>query len=464
MNSHRWLDQEEEDTAGVDLSKVSLRFEQCQFIRTYDDTVAAENPNTVMATKQFAIFKLCPTNDNNNDTTMTTMSSTETTGASFPTVAPQGTSRAEVVPTPLIPASVPTVASSQATTADCTNNYGEYVIPLKDYLQITYEYQSEVQDQKCADCFDQCPGEWWDNRWSHNYENGEENADDNNFVYFENPEAVTEAPPRSGSSNSNDKNTNSATMDCFDCYSECSMIENTEANGYIDATEFLQCQMIYDPEDDDEPALYAGPLCASMGEKIKIAVFTDDECQTLDDTKNVEDYLLGVDEFSSNPYETINLKLSYLTLKKLWPNTSDDDDEVFTKCYSVDERGADFDMCQQLYSKAAKCETPHGFPYGMVTSPDAAKNNNNQLGQEDTVCDFLQTLKSGTYHESGEIYIDGVYFYPGVPYGWSKPLTEKGVTVGQWIGMGVAVLAILGLIGYAIRLRSKSLVSIVCLQ
>jgi len=57
--------------------------------------------------------------------------------------------------------------------------------------------------------------------------------------------------------------------------------ENMEDNGYVDVTEFLGCQLIYDPEDDDddgEAALYAGPMCTSSGSKIKIGVFYDEDC------------------------------------------------------------------------------------------------------------------------------------------------------------------------------------------
>ena len=49
-------------------------------------------------------------------------------------------------------------------------------------------------------------------------------------------------------------------------------------NGYVDAAEFIECQMVYDPEDDDKATLYAGPMCASSGSKIKIGVFTDENC------------------------------------------------------------------------------------------------------------------------------------------------------------------------------------------
>ena len=83
--------------------------------------------------------------------------------------------------------------------------------------------------------------------------------------------------------------------DCYTCVDECEKIENMEDNGYIDATEFLECQMIYDPEDDNRQALYAGPICASQGTKIKIGVFKDEDCLFVDNEKEVEDYLMNGD-------------------------------------------------------------------------------------------------------------------------------------------------------------------------
>lgn len=53
--------------------------------------------------------------------------------------------------------------------------------------------------------------------------------------------------------------------------------------------------MIFDPEDDRQHPLYAGPLCANDGSKIKIAVFTDEECTNVDMSKFVEDYLVDED-------------------------------------------------------------------------------------------------------------------------------------------------------------------------
>ena len=68
-----------------------------------------------------------------------------------------------------------------------------------------------------------------------------------------------------------------------------------EENHYIDTTEFLNYQQIYydggDDDNKDANALYAGLMCASSGQKIKIGVFTDDQCMFLDESKDIENHL-----------------------------------------------------------------------------------------------------------------------------------------------------------------------------
>merc|ERR1711920_1110823 len=86
-----------------------------------------------------------------------------------------------------------------------------------------------------------------------------------------------------------------------------------EENGYIDATQFLECQMIYDAEDDGKSALYAGPMCSSQGSKIKIGVFTDEECNIADSSKDVDDYLMDGDG--------VQMKLSHALLKTVYSDS-----------------------------------------------------------------------------------------------------------------------------------------------
>jgi hypothetical protein len=219
---------------------------------------------------------------------------------------------------------------------------------------------------------------------------------------------------------------------------ECDKIENMEANGYIDATEFLECQMVYDPADDTATALYAGPMCASSGTKIKIGIFTDENCQIHDDALDVESYLVDGDGFA--------MKLSHALLKNTY------DTSVCISCTEVDENAdADGDgqadvevsqLCGQLYEASAKCELTHGFANGY----SAYDGYQNQLAQEEVVCDYMASLLAGTYDENGEIIING---------GSNRSGSSKSTTGGQKFALAFFIIGTVGLAAYAAVLHSK---------
>jgi hypothetical protein len=238
-----------------------------------------------------------------------------------------------------------------------------------------------------------------------------------------------------------------ANVDCDTCYEECQKIENMEENGYVDATNFLECQMIYDPEDDGSTALYAGPICASYGTKIKIGVFSDEDCMIVDASKDVEDYLQDGDGYQ--------MKLSHALLKTIYA-----EDTCISCMAAVDEdedNGDDQEapetneMCQALYQDAAKCEDTHGFEGAMYNNGNNNNNNNqnqyyNQEAQEELVCDFISSLQSGTYDETGEIIISGGSSVVG---GGSK------TTGGQKFALTFFILGTFGLAVYSAMLHSK---------
>ena len=92
--------------------------------------------------------------------------------------------------------------------------------------------------------------------------------------------------------------------------------------------------VIGDPEDDGNTGLYAGPLCASNGSKIKIGLFTDDECNVPDSDKDVDDYLMDGDGSS--------MKLSHALLKKTYSGD----------CVSCIQEPKVLGMCTRLYDFA----------------------------------------------------------------------------------------------------------------
>ena len=354
----------------VDISGYSLKFEQCQFVKAYDDELAEdEDSTTVLATKRFVIFRLCPT----------------------------------------------------GMCDSCTYDFGEYIVDLEEYLEATVEYQQEIQENMCNAC-EECG----------NYEENEENDQDQDEDERRRALAI--------------RKLQNYDVDCDSCYDECMKIENMEDNGYVDATEFLECQMIYDPEDDGKTALYAGPMCASSGSKIKIGVFYDEDCNVPDTDKDVDDYLMDGDG--------VSMKLSHALLKTVYSTDCvsclqvDEEEEEQNDDNADEDENAEeeepevLEMCEQLYEAAAKCEKTNGFDNGYAAYNGYA----NQLAQESVVCGFVESLKAGSYDESGEIVVNGANSSIG---------GLAATTGGQKFALTFFVFGTVGLAGYAAMLHSK---------
>lgn len=324
----------------VDISSYSIKFQRCQFVKSYDDDLAAdEDMPTVLATKRFIVFRLCP--DNNCQT--------------------------------------------------CNYNYGEYLVDLETYLGATIDYQQESQQEKCYACQTYCN---LDDDGNDDGNNGNDQRNLQNYMY---------------------------NVDCDACYQECMKIENMEENGFIDATTFTECQMLYDPDDDGKSTLYAGPMCSGSGYKIKIGVFTDEYCSIVDSSKDVDDYLMSD--------EGTQMKLSHALLKTVYADGS------CVACSDGNDDGGANDMCDELYQESAKCETTHDFANGYANY----NGYDNQMEQEEIVCDFIDSIKAGSYDEYGEIVVNGAN------------LANSGTmtTSGQKFALTFFVLGTVGLAVYA---------------
>jgi len=295
---------------------------------------------------------------------------------------------------------------------NCNTNYGEYAIDMNDYLDYTVEYRQEEQEEMCDNCKANC--------------------------YYDDAAAADDAADADGDEDADgdgdgdERRRLSDSTDCETCISACNKIDNMEANYYIDATTFINCQQIQ--EDNGYGALYAGPMCASQGSKIKIGVFKDEDCMYLDTSKDVEDYL--ADE-NGNGY-----KVSHALLKTVY------DESECIDCLA-DKDGDDDqaedeakDVCANLYATAGKCEKTHGFVSGIDGYYDA----DNQQQNEELVCEFISSLKSGTYSQDGEIVIGG-----------SKMYTSGGTstTGGQKFALTFFIIGTVGLAVYAAMLHSQ---------
>mmetsp|Transcript_6163 Transcript_6163/g.13523 ORF Transcript_6163/g.13523 Transcript_6163/m.13523 type:complete len:423 (+) Transcript_6163:159-1427(+) len=361
----RKLDQQDEEQE-VDLSGYSIKFEKCQFVKSYNGEEGGgggEGVDTILTTQRFVIFRLCP----------------------------------------------------DSSCSSCNYNYGEYIVDMETYLEAALGYKEEAQEQYCDTC-NEC------------YEKAAEAAenDDANEEEEEDEDAWK-----------------CQNMDTSSCYAECQNIENMEENGYMDASEFIECQEL-DVGDDDGVQLFAGAMCASSGTRIKIGIFSDEDCSIYDESKDIEDYMKNGDGY--------NMKLSYHLLKQTYSegecvanclvedeeqnNQNDEGDDEEEKEAEINE------MCEELYEAAGKCETNHGFEQGIVDYD----NYDNQIRNEELVCDFISSLKAGQYDQTGEIVVSG---------GRTTLGGSSTATGGQKFALTFFILGSVGLAGYSAMLHQQ---------
>lgn len=89
----------------IDISGYEIKFQQCQFVKSYDDELAEdEDTKTVLATKRFVVFRMCPSGN----------------------------------------------------CANCAYNYGEYVIDMETYLETATAYYAEDREGMCGLCEEVC--------------------------------------------------------------------------------------------------------------------------------------------------------------------------------------------------------------------------------------------------------------------------------------------------------------------
>merc|ERR1719343_884923 len=97
--------------------------------------------------------------------------------------------------------------------SSCNYNYGEYLIDMNDYLGAAVEYEQEQQQEMCQYCEEVCQSD-------------DDAADDGGGRRL------------------------AQDISCDSCLDECEKIENMEDNGYVEASNYIECQMIGEDDDD----------------------------------------------------------------------------------------------------------------------------------------------------------------------------------------------------------------------
>lgn len=285
----------------VDISPYSIRFEKCQGIKT-------GNTQQQQMVNRFAVFRLCPRHE------------------------------------------------CSATCDDA--EYGEYSLPLGEYLSILSKYFHETKGALCDTCR-RC----------------------------RKPEEQETVESKLADFGSN----------CVKCDQECTMLNQLENNkGYADATDFIKCTLVHSGLNGEKH--YAGPVCSQSGDAVTIGIFTDEYCAVQDTTKDIRHFVKTEDGNSAQLAYSF-MKLSYL---ETCLSCAEDGVEGIHDL-KADERDADNvkSFCENIYDKAIKCETPHGFP--LANTPPYTQT----AAQEVQVCDFIGQIHANKHAKEAQKFIGG---------------------------------------------------------
>lgn len=313
-----------------DLSSFSIRFEKCQFVKTYDDEFAEDAEyNSVLALKHFIVYKLCPTDE----------------------------------------------------CQSCDGVHGEYVVDIDNYLAGVVGVEQQQFENMCENCNEKC---------------------NNDGDY------------------------------CSGCGKICYNWENLENNGYVDASNYIECQKLdLDNDDDGDEEMFVGPMCDSE-KGIMIGLFSDENCW---------EPILDVDV-----EEIIGYKLSYHVLSSVVKEQNGD--QTCLSCLEENDNEDDEDevneICEDIYAASAKCESPYGLENGLVHENREDGDYENQVENEFMSCTFIDSLKWNSYTETGEINI----------YDEQDEIVGK-VSTFQVVALSGLTVVILGLASFAVYLHHK---------
>jgi hypothetical protein len=335
----------------VDLSGYSLRFGKCQYVKTYDDTVASSGTGKVFSMQHLVIFRMCPN-----------------------------------------------VESSIDSCGSCEDNYGEYVVSANDYLtQISKHHQSRLEEL-CESCQKYC---YNNNNNNNNNRNNDRDNNGETFMY------------------------RGSAVNCAGCSNKCSSAQNLAASGYVDAANYITCTafpVYQDVSTDDASSssssnddtsqsvtyYYVGPTCSKESKyskvtRIRIGVFTDENCWYPASGINVED-LLGY-KVSYRNFRTNMSGGNCLSCEQLKYEDGYNEREGGNNNNNRNRdqhRGEDYvkDVCNNLYNVAAKCETKHGFLDGLQRY---SGYYDKQIANELDACTFVDNVVFESYNAYGEI-------------------------------------------------------------
>jgi len=389
---------------GFNMREYSLKYAGCSAIKTFSDDLAEdEDATTVFRTDQYIVFRLCPSS-----------------------------------------------SCDGSQSYGCMSDYGEYMLPLADWLETMQPYREEELERYCEYCSN-CNGaaDYYNNN---NDDAADENNDDdeNNgeeMYYYNNnadgnqngdayydieddgaaaqqDDANDDANDDGGrrrrhrryleEENANDDDGQEQQQEEQDYCSQCSNYGDVCNNdGGDDYSGFFNCVQI---NVNDDLSLYIGPHCASDKTTLLLALFDDDECSNYVGDQYDINTITNLDITSETLMQYYNGDCIACQQSELAFQEYDDGQE---------EDDSVTEVCETLYGEAAKCN----IHLSGATS-DSYQTTEQAYGKY-AVCNFIKSVVTGAYDETGFIYFDINAYTSDNEYNefasnlWSNPMISK---------------------------------------
>jgi len=246
----------------------------------------------------------------------------------------------------------------------CKSEFGEYMLPLQDYLVASNTYQESVAYSYCNYC-QQCL--YFEKYF---YDGG--NNDTHACKYYE---------------------------ACYNYKSLCSDYggdDEVKDDGYINFAyeDFFECMKVDGVGDNnDNNAVYLGPYCNPKDLKtISIGVFTDESC-----TEYIGDKI--------SIYDATGMAMKDDALSMHYSSTCTSCHESSLPYNIIEEDMDDSDLvveyCEDIYMSSAKCNVNLDLPTSYTTG-----QSYQEKVHEEMECNFIQNVVKGHYDSNGFMYVD----------------------------------------------------------
>uniref|UniRef100_A0A7S2KEZ4 Uncharacterized protein n=1 Tax=Leptocylindrus danicus TaxID=163516 RepID=A0A7S2KEZ4_9STRA len=339
---------------GFPITDYSLKYARCQMIRSFSDEAVENGYYDVMTGQSFVVFRLCPTS-----------------------------------------------SCSKNRRYGCSSAYGQYVLPLDDYmyyLGVFNEAKEKHYCYWCKNCLNGNGNRKKKKRRRRKLE-GEEDVDEAEYAeeeYADEADEAEDAYVEEYDEAEDEAEYEEEEEEQVSCPSECdyysTRCQNNNNDDVIDYENYLGCKRYraYN-ENAQKVNLYVGAYCASDSTTIKIDVFYDQFCTNyagdeydVNEVTGVSFDSSGLSDYFSD--ECITCRESDLPYQNGEADEEDDD--------AVSE------ICEQLYDLSGKCNTM------LASGGDDETMSSVQYANQETSCTYIDNILTGSYNQEGNVYIN----------------------------------------------------------